>query len=73
MYFLVCIPILTAEELNKDKRIGFFRGIKETIGFKPYFYLLMLELFSWLGLQVSTIYSYSAVDNMVAMPVLGAS
>ncbi len=35
-----------------DKRIGFFEGLKATWGFKPYFYLLMLELFSWLALQV---------------------
>ena len=35
-----------------DKRIGFFKGLKATWGFKPYFHLLMLELFSWLSLQV---------------------
>lgn len=35
-----------------NKRIGFFKGLKETWGFRPYFYLLMLELFSWLSLQV---------------------
>ena len=45
--------VYTAEECNTDKRIGFFKGLKATWGFKPYFYLLMLELFSWLALQVS--------------------
>ena len=38
--------------MNTVKRIGFFRGLRVTCGFKPYFYLLMMELFAWLALQV---------------------
>ena len=50
----VCLRLnFFSEETKVDKKIGFFKGLKETWGYKPYFYLLMLELFSWLSLQVS--------------------
>ena len=35
-----------------DKKIGFFKGLKEICGFKPYINLIFMELFSWMALQV---------------------
>ena len=40
------------DEANTDKKIGFFKGLYDTISFKPYLMLLLLELFSWLSIQV---------------------
>ena len=52
--FLHLYDLLTCtDEVNTDKKIGFFKGLKETISFKPYFLLLMIELFAWLSVQVS--------------------
>ena len=38
--------------MNANKKIGFFSGIKQVFSFKPYVLLLLLELFSWLAIQV---------------------
>lgn len=40
------------DEVKKAKQVDFLRGLKDTLGFRPYFYLLMLNIFSWLGFQV---------------------
>jgi len=44
---------LVPEEINTNKRINFFKGIKEVFTFKPYVLLLLVELFSWLAVQVA--------------------
>ncbi len=36
-----------------DKRIGFFRGLKDTWTFKPYVLLVMVTVLGWLALQAS--------------------
>ena len=40
------------DEVRKSKGVGLIKGLRETLGFKPYFYLLMINIFSWLGFQV---------------------
>lgn len=45
---------ISSDEMKTNKKIGFFSGIKEVFSFKPYVLLLMLELFSWLAIQVGT-------------------
>jgi len=40
------------EEIKVDKKIGFFRGIREILGFRPYLFLFLMELFAWLAVQV---------------------
>ena len=43
----------SSEEANTDKKIGFIKGLRETISFRPYLMLLLVELFTWLSVQVS--------------------
>ena len=43
-----------SEETMKKYNISFFTAIRETFGFKPYRELLLMELFSWLAVQVHT-------------------
>jgi len=40
------------EEIKVDKKIGFFHGIREILGFRPYLFLFLMELFAWLAVQV---------------------
>ena len=51
---------LSIDEINTNKSINFFRGIKEVFTFKPYVLLLLVELFSWLAVQVSRACSSTA-------------
>ena len=57
MYLCECLFVASTEEMNTDKRIGFFKGLRETIGFKPYLLLLLMEMFSWLAVQVSGLFN----------------
>ena len=41
---------LSLTDLQSNK-IGFLSGIKSTLSFRPYTYLFLLELFSWLAVQ----------------------
>ena len=40
------------EEIKLDKKIGFFRGIREIVSFRPYRCLFLMQLFAWLAVQV---------------------
>ena len=57
------------DEVEKSKRVGFIKGLKETLGFKPYFYLLMVNIFSWLGFQASFFFVV-VVDVIVVVVVV---
>ena len=46
------VPSVCSEEMRTDKRIGFFAGLREVLGFRPYMLLILIELFSWLAAQV---------------------
>lgn len=47
------VYFIYVDELEKSKGVGFIQGLKETLGYKPYFYLLMINIFCWLGFQVT--------------------
>ena len=49
---LLCLSCPFLEQIDKSKYVGLWRGLKETLGFKPFFYLLMLDFLTWMGFQV---------------------
>ena len=44
-FFLLCTQ-------GEPRRVIFLKELRNTLGFRPFFYLLMLNICSWLGFQV---------------------
>ena len=42
------------EEIELNKNVGFIAGIRATLGYRPYLYLMLFELFVWLAVQVGS-------------------
>ena len=49
-------PSVFIEQIAKSKLVGLWRGLKETLGFKPFFHVLMLNFLSWMAFQVSELH-----------------
>ncbi|XP_065890144.1 sodium-dependent lysophosphatidylcholine symporter 1-B-like isoform X2 [Dysidea avara] len=39
------------EQQNVNKKVSFFQGLKLTMKFKPYFYLIMMYMFGWVAVN----------------------
>ena len=49
---LVFFCYVLSDEVETNRKIGLLRGIRLTFGFRPFLYLFLLNLFSWLTIQV---------------------
>ena len=41
------------EQQSVNKKVSFFQGLKLTMKFRPYFYLVMMYMFGWVAVNVS--------------------
>ena len=58
---------LLLEQQKLDKKVSFFQGIKLTMQFRPYFYLVMMYMFGWVAISVSLIgvFNVTIVTNII--------
>jgi len=45
--------VILTDQQKVDKKVSFFQGLKLTMKFKPYFYLVMMYMFGWVAVNVS--------------------
>ena len=64
---------IITEQQNVNKKVSFFQGLKLTMKFKPYFYLIMMYMFGWVAVNVShmvaivTVCSIRVVKSTICM------
>ena len=52
---------LLPDQQNVNKSVSFFNGLKLTMSFRPYFYLVMMYMFGWVAINVSKCYYVAMV------------